>query len=221
MYPLFMDGWMSDASHPLKIIKIPKQILLKTARRRIDMAWFFKVARGWAPYSKEQSELLEAGFQRFHAGQKEPVVLDQWRVDLEQMSLEWHGITAVPTIFHKRVMHHGAGVSLVRFDFRGHWVFLQSSHQKLGPQLTQISRMETTGSVPLFWHDWFLFTVPNASKCHVKGHCSAPIFIIDSSRLRGWDPQPACCSKIFWFFFPCRFHLISISLLVAFWIGIE
>lgn len=49
------------------------------------MSWFFKVARGWAPYSKEQSELLEAGFQRFHAGQKEPVVLDQWRVDLEQM----------------------------------------------------------------------------------------------------------------------------------------
>ena len=64
-----------------------RQQILKTARR-IGMAWFFKVARGWAPYSKEQSELLEAGFQRFHAGQKEPVVLDQWRVDLEQMSLE-------------------------------------------------------------------------------------------------------------------------------------
>ena len=57
-------------------------------RPRIGRSWFFNVARGWAPSSKEQSELLEAGFQRFHAGQKEAVVLDQWRVDLEQMSLE-------------------------------------------------------------------------------------------------------------------------------------
>ena len=75
---------MPDASHPLKIPTTnPPQNGSPS-----HMAWFFKVARGWAPYSKEQSELLEAGFQRFHAGQKEPVVLDQWRVDLEQMSLE-------------------------------------------------------------------------------------------------------------------------------------
>lgn len=162
MYPLFMAGWMSAFRCQMLPIplQIPKQVLLKTARRRIGMAWFFKVARGWAPYSKEQSELLEAGFQRFHAGQKEPVVLDQWRVDLEQMSLEWHGNTAVLTIFHKKVIHHGAGVSLVRFDFRGH-------------------------------------------------------------RLRGWDPQPACYSKIFWFFFPFLISSNFYFSLVAFWIGIE
>ena len=49
------------------------------------MSWFFKVARGWAPYAAAQSERLEAGFQLFQAGSKEHVVLDDWRVDLERM----------------------------------------------------------------------------------------------------------------------------------------
>ncbi|CAE7293023.1 unnamed protein product [Symbiodinium necroappetens] len=49
------------------------------------MSWFFKVARGWAPYAAAQSERLEAGFRLFQTGTKEHVVLDDWRVDLERM----------------------------------------------------------------------------------------------------------------------------------------
>lgn len=72
------------------------------------MSWFFKVARGWAPYSKEQSERLEVGFQAFQSGSTEHVMLDAWRIDLEKMRLECNAANAESCI-----QYCTFGVSLV------------------------------------------------------------------------------------------------------------
>ncbi|CAK9009258.1 unnamed protein product [Durusdinium trenchii] len=52
------------------------------------MSWFFKVSRGWAPYSAEQSEQIEAAWSLCQTGARpisEQVPLGEWRVDLEKM----------------------------------------------------------------------------------------------------------------------------------------
>lgn len=224
MYPLFMAGWMS--AFRCQMLPIPSksqpQILLKTARRHTwpgSSRW-----RGAGPRIPRSSQSCwRRASNASTQGKRNRWCWTNGGWTWSKWVLNDMAIPQDPLFFIRKSFIMVQEVSLVRFDFRGHWVFLQSSHQKLGPQLTQISRMGTTGSVPLFWHDWFLFTVPNASKCHVKGHCSALIFIIDSSRLRGWDPQPACCSKIFWFLFPflisSNFYFSSGCFLNRDWIG--
>ena len=69
---------------------------LRRANTLYAMPWFFKVSAGWAPYSSQQSEQLEIGFQRFQAGHKEHVVLDQWRIDLEKMKLDMEASPSIP-----------------------------------------------------------------------------------------------------------------------------
>ena len=61
-----------------------------TAAARTAMSWFFKVSRGWAPYSAEQSEQIKAAWSLCQTGARpisEQVPLGEWRVDLEKMPL--------------------------------------------------------------------------------------------------------------------------------------
>lgn len=50
------------------------------------MSWFFKVSKGWAPYSTEQSSKLETAYNDYIGGKKDHVDLGEtWRVDFDKM----------------------------------------------------------------------------------------------------------------------------------------
>ena len=60
MYPHFGLDPEKGQSNPLRPSQPPF-----FSRSMRGMAWFFKTARDWAPYSRDHCELLEAGWRRF------------------------------------------------------------------------------------------------------------------------------------------------------------